>query len=45
MHRRTPAAGNGAFDIHTETSRVSLLVIPTNEELEIALQAVSCIRD
>jgi acetate kinase len=26
-------------------SPVSLLVIPTNEELEIALQTVSCIHD
>ncbi len=33
-----------AFNIHRETSPVSLLVIPTNEELEIALQTVSCIR-
>jgi len=33
-----------SFDIHGEASPVSLLVIPTNEELEIAQQAVSCIQ-
>ena len=43
--RKNAAAVNAAFAIHSETSLVSLLVIPTNEELEIALQAVSCIRD
>lgn len=43
--RKNTSAGSGAFDIHRETSPVSLLVIPTNEELEIALQTVSCIQD
>jgi acetate kinase len=38
-------AGSGGFDIHTQTSVVSLLVIPTNEELEIARQTVSCIQN
>ena len=33
-----------SFDIHEEASLVSLLVIPTNEELEIAQQTVSCIQ-
>ena len=33
-----------SFDIHADASAVSLLVIPTNEELEIAQQAVSCIQ-
>ncbi|HED15829.1 MAG TPA: acetate kinase [Gammaproteobacteria bacterium] len=32
------------FAIHNEAFTVSLLVIPTNEELEIALQTVDCIR-
>ncbi|HHH45196.1 MAG TPA: acetate kinase [Gammaproteobacteria bacterium] len=36
--------GSGAFAIHNTTSRVRLLVIPTNEELEIARQAMYCIR-
>jgi len=39
------SAGSGTFDIHNEAYPVSLLVIPTNEELEIALQAVCCIQD
>ena len=43
-HKNAAARGE-AFDWHSETSRVSLLAIPTNEELEIALQAVSCIED
>ena len=42
---KNASARREAFDWHSETSRVSLLVIPTNEELEIALQAVSCIED
>ncbi|MGB5440079.1 MAG: acetate kinase [Gammaproteobacteria bacterium] len=43
--QKNAAAGSAACAIHSETSEVSLLVIPTNEELEIARQAVSCIRD
>jgi acetate kinase len=42
--RKNASAGGGAFDIHSEMSRVSLLVVPTNEELEIARQAVRCIQ-
>ena len=38
------STGNKSFDIHADASAVSLLVIPTNEELEIALQTVSCIQ-
>ena len=41
---KNAVAASGAFDIHTQMSLVSLLVIPTNEELEIALQTVSCIQ-
>ncbi len=37
-------AGNGAFSMHSSRSQVSLLVIPTNEELEIARQTMHCIR-
>ncbi|MDJ0862141.1 MAG: acetate kinase [Gammaproteobacteria bacterium] len=33
-----------AFDFHDEGSAVTLLVVPTNEELEIAHQTVACIR-
>ena len=43
--QKNTAAGSGAFALHSEASLVSLLVIPTNEELEIARQAVSCIQD
>ena len=42
---KNASAGSGAFDIHARTSLVSLLVIPTNEELEIATQTVSCIQN
>jgi len=34
----------GAFAIHRDGSPVSILVVPTDEEFEIALQAVECIR-
>ncbi len=40
---KNAAADRETLDIHRESSSVCLLVIPTNEELEIALQAVSCI--
>ena len=33
-----------AFEIQTESSTVKVLVIPTNEELEIAEQTVTCIK-
>jgi len=33
-----------AFEIQTESSSVKILVIPTNEELEIAEQTVACIQ-
>jgi acetate kinase len=35
---------SGLFEIHVEHSPVKILVIPTNEELEIAEQTVSCIQ-
>ncbi|HHJ16225.1 MAG TPA: acetate kinase [Gammaproteobacteria bacterium] len=43
--QKNASTGNEAFDIHDAASPVSLLVIPTNEELEIALQTVGCIRN
>jgi acetate kinase len=42
---KNASTGSKSFDIHREGAAVSLLVIPTNEELEIALQAISCIRN
>jgi len=35
--------GKGAFAIHSDGSPVSILVVPTDEEYEIALQTVECI--
>lgn len=36
--------GKSAFDISSDSSAVSILVIPTDEELEIALQTVACVK-
>jgi acetate kinase len=36
--------GGGAREIQTDDSRVKILVIPTNEELQIALDTVDCIQ-
>jgi len=41
--QKNTSAGSTSFDIHIEGYPIHLLVIPTNEELEIALQAVNCI--
>ena len=38
------AAGSGIRDIATADAAVRILVVPTNEELEIARQAVDAIR-
>lgn len=38
------SADSTTFDIHSDASVVSLLVIPTNEELEIALQTLRCVQ-
>ena len=38
------AARNGVFEIQTSKSSVTILVVPTNEELEIAEQTVKCIK-
>lgn len=43
--QKNTSANRTAFDIHNEAYPVRLLVIPTNEELEIALQTVSCISE
>jgi acetate kinase len=34
----------GSFAIHRDGSRVAILVVPTNEELEIALQTLDCLQ-
>ena len=41
---RNAARGPGAFRIHKEGSAVSVWVIPTDEEYEIAVQTVACIK-
>lgn len=40
---RNRAPGGGVREIQREGSRVKVLVVPTNEELEIALQTRACI--
>lgn len=35
----------GTMEIESHESRVKVLVVPTNEELEIAIQAVECIQE
>jgi acetate kinase len=42
---RDKARGQGARVIHAEESRVKVLIVPTNEELEIALQTLHCIQE
>jgi acetate kinase len=42
-HRNSGVAGRGITPIHTEGSRVQILVIPTDEEREIAQQTVAVI--
>ena len=39
---REITAGEG--EISTDASRVKVLVVPTNEELEIALQTLDCLQ-
>jgi len=34
-----------AFEIQTKTSTVKVLVVPTNEEFEIAQQTLTCIQN
>lgn len=41
---RNQAPGEATSEIHSGRSRVKVLVIPTNEELEIAIQTVECIQ-
>ena len=33
-----------SFAVHLDGSRVAILVVPTNEELEIALQTLDCLQ-
>ena len=40
---RNTQAGEGVIAIHRDGSSVSVLVVPTDEEFEIALQTVDCI--
>ena len=42
-HKLNQTGASGTFDISGENSKVKVLVIPTNEELEIARQTVSAI--
>jgi acetate kinase len=42
---RNAIRGHDARAIHAERSRVEVLVVPTNEELEIALQTLRCIQE
>jgi acetate kinase len=42
---RNNAHGQGPRAIHVEGSRVDVLVVPTNEELEIAMQTLQCIQE
>jgi len=43
-HNRNQDGISGTFDISGENSKVKVLVVPANEELEIARQAVSAIK-
>ncbi|MGB5678730.1 MAG: acetate kinase [Gammaproteobacteria bacterium] len=43
--RKNAASCDGIFDIHRDSSQVSLLVVPTNEELEIARQTLDCVQN
>ena len=40
---KNAGGGTGAFAIHRDGGQVSVLVVATNEELEIAVQSVECI--
>jgi acetate kinase len=42
---RNNVRGQGPRAIHVEGSRVDVLVVPTNEELEIAMQTLQCIQE
>jgi acetate kinase len=45
LDRAANENGGGERHITTESSRTAMLVIPTNEELEIAVQAADLVRD
>ena len=38
------SGGDGPFEIQADTARVRVMVVPTNEEIEIAQQTLACIR-
>jgi acetate kinase len=42
--RRNAAVGEGAREIQADSGAVRVMVIPTNEELEIAEQTAGCIQ-
>ena len=42
---KNESPSKNAFEIQTKTSTAKILVIPTNEELEIAEQTVVCIEN
>jgi len=42
---RNRSKGTGVRPIHAEGSRVAVLVVPTDEEMEIARQALDCVQD
>jgi acetate kinase len=42
---KNDSSPKNAFEIQTKTSTAKILVIPTNEELEIAEQTVACIEN
>lgn len=44
-HKLNQSGASGSFDISGENSKIKVLVIPANEELEIARQAVSTINN
>lgn len=41
--RNSAADGSGISEIHSDSSSVKVLVVPTNEELELARQVVDCV--
>lgn len=42
-HQRNETGANGTFEVSRESSKIKVLVVPANEELEIARQVVSII--
>jgi len=42
---RNRAAGPGIRAVHADSSRIAVLVVPTDEEMEIARQALACVAE